>query len=73
MVHCGYEASAVADTVAHPIKALGVWLRGIRTDRPMVPDIPLHNQRPAQFVFDDVVRTMSERAAEEARNRSDAA
>jgi len=73
MVHCGYEASAVADTVAHPIKALGVWLRGIRTDRPMVPEIPLHNQRPARFVFDDVVRTMSERAAEEARNRSDAA
>ena len=72
MVHCGYEASAVADTVAHPLKALGVWLRGIDTTRPMVPEISLENQRPAEYVFDDVVKTMSERAAE-ARQRSDAA
>jgi hypothetical protein len=72
MVHCGYEASAVADTVAHPIKALGVWLRGIETKKPMAPEIPLDNQRPAEFVIEDVVKTMSERAAE-ARERSDAA
>ena len=72
MVHCGYEASAVADTVAHPLKALGVWLKGINTEKPMAPDIPLDNQRPAEFVFEDVVKTMSERAAE-ARERSDAA
>ena len=72
MVHCGYEASAVSDTVAHPIKALGVWLRGIETKKPMAPEIPLDNQRPAEFVFEDVVKTMSERAAE-ARERSDAA
>jgi len=28
MMHCGYEATAVADTVAHPLKALGVFIRG---------------------------------------------
>jgi len=72
MVHCGYEASAVSDTVAHPLKALGVWLKGIDTKKPMAPEISLDNQRPAEFVFDDVVKTMSERAAE-ARERSDAA
>ena len=28
MMHCGYEATAVADTVAHPLKALGVFIKG---------------------------------------------
>ncbi|MGH6665896.1 MAG: adenosyl-hopene transferase HpnH, partial [Pseudolabrys sp.] len=51
MVHCGYEASAVADTFAHPIKALGVALRGVRTQGDFVPDIALDRQRPAQYVF----------------------
>ena len=41
MAHCGYEGTAVADTVAHPIKALKVALRGPDTDKPMVPDPPL--------------------------------
>jgi hopanoid biosynthesis associated radical SAM protein HpnH len=51
MVHSGYEATAVADTITHPLKALGVSLRGVRTDGPMAPDIPLDRQRPAQEVF----------------------
>jgi hopanoid biosynthesis associated radical SAM protein HpnH len=51
MVHSGYEATAVADTVAHPLKALGVALRGVRTGGPMAPDIPLDGQRPADYVF----------------------
>ncbi|MBX6328255.1 MAG: adenosyl-hopene transferase HpnH [Pseudolabrys sp.] len=51
MVHCGYEASAVADAFRHPLKALGVAWRGVRTDGDMVPDIPLEGQRPAQYVF----------------------
>ena len=29
MVHSGFEASAVQDAVAHPLKALGVSLRGV--------------------------------------------
>ena len=41
MAHCGYEGTAVADTVAHPLKALKVALRGPDTSKPMVPDPPL--------------------------------
>ncbi len=51
MVHCGFEATAVTDSFKHPLKALGVSLRGVRTEGPMAPEIPLHNQRRAEFVF----------------------
>jgi len=51
MVHSGYEATSVMDTVAHPLKALKVSLRGIRTSGNMAPDIPLDRQRPAQYVY----------------------
>ncbi len=51
MVHSGYEATAVADTFAHPLKALGVSLRGVRTSGAMAPDIALDKQRPAEYVF----------------------
>ena len=47
MAHCGYEASAVADTVANPLKAFKVYWRGIETEAPMAPDIPLDGARPA--------------------------
>ncbi len=55
MVHCGYEATAVNDTLAHPLKALKVFLRGVETERPMAPEIPLGRQRPAELVFDRLV------------------
>lgn len=32
MVHCGYEPTAVADTVKHPLKALKLNLKGIKID-----------------------------------------
>ena len=51
MVHSGYEATAVMDTMKHPLKALAVTMRGHRTEGPMVPDISLANQRPAEYVF----------------------
>jgi len=51
MVHCGYEASAVADAISNPLKALAVSLRGVRTEGDTVPDVRLDNQRPAQYVF----------------------
>ncbi|HML12675.1 MAG TPA: hopanoid biosynthesis associated radical SAM protein HpnH, partial [Xanthobacteraceae bacterium] len=41
----------VKDAVAHPLKALKVALRGVRTDGPMAPEIPLDKQRPAEYVF----------------------
>ena len=51
MVHSGYEATAVADAVRHPIKALKVSVRGVQTQGPMAPEIPLSSQRPAEFPF----------------------
>jgi len=59
MVHCGYEATAVNDTLSNPLKALQVSLRGPRTDGPMAPDIPLDKQRPAEFKFDSMVQQLS--------------
>jgi hopanoid biosynthesis associated radical SAM protein HpnH len=56
MVHCGYEPTAVADTVKHPLKALKVFLRGVDTEGPMAPDIDLSNQRPADYVFENQVK-----------------
>jgi hopanoid biosynthesis associated radical SAM protein HpnH len=51
MVHSGYEASAVVDTVKRPWKAAVVALRGIKTEGEMAPEIDLKRQRPAQYVF----------------------
>ncbi|NQU60737.1 MAG: adenosyl-hopene transferase HpnH [Rhodospirillales bacterium] len=68
MVHCGYEPTAVTDVVSHPIKALSVLLKGIETEKPMAPEIPLDNQRPAEFVFEGLVKTLSQKKAEEEEN-----
>jgi hopanoid biosynthesis associated radical SAM protein HpnH len=57
MVHSGYEASAVRDTIARPLKALGVALRGVKTEGEMAPDVPLDQARPAQFMFKRHVET----------------
>jgi len=51
MVHCGFEATAVMDTMAHPLKAFAVSRKGIKTDGPFAPDISIANQRPAEYVF----------------------
>ena len=51
MVHSGYEATAVMDAVKRPLKALGVAMRGIRSDGAMAEEIPLERQRPAEYVF----------------------
>ncbi len=51
MVHSGYEATAVTETVRRPWKAAAQKLRGIRTEGPMAPDVPLDRQRPATYVF----------------------
>ena len=70
MVHSGFEATAVGDTVTRPWKALGVTLRGVRTDGPMAPDIPLDGQRAAVFVFDKTVtQKLSEIRAAEAEEK----
>ncbi len=51
MVHCGFEGTAVADSVKNPLKLLTLNMRGIKTDGAMAQDISLENQRPADFVF----------------------
>ena len=51
MVHSGYEATAVVDSVKHPLKAARVALRGVRTEGAMAGEIPLDRQRPAEYVF----------------------
>jgi hopanoid biosynthesis associated radical SAM protein HpnH len=51
MVHSGYEATAVTETVRRPWKAAAQALRGIRTEGPMAPDIALDRQRRAEYVF----------------------
>lgn len=51
MVHSGFEGSAVKDTIRSPLKALKVVMKGIETEKPMVADISLDKQRPAEYVF----------------------
>jgi hopanoid biosynthesis associated radical SAM protein HpnH len=51
MVHCGFEGTAVVDSIRNPFKLVPLALRGVKTDGPMKKDIPLDNARPAQFVF----------------------
>ena len=51
MVHCGFEGTAVADSVKHPWKMVPLAVRGVKTEGPMAPDILLDRQRPAEFVF----------------------
>ena len=55
MVHCGFEGTAVRDTVAHPWRAIGVAMRGVKTTGAMAKDIPLGNERKAKYVFSDHV------------------
>ena len=51
MAHCGYEATAVNDTFAHPLKALKVALYGPRTDGPMAPELPgVYDEEPMREV-----------------------
>jgi hopanoid biosynthesis associated radical SAM protein HpnH len=64
MVHSGYEATAVADTIRNPLKALAVVRRGVKTEGEMAPEIPLDRQRPAEYVFS---RHVEQALAEEDR------
>jgi hypothetical protein len=74
MVHCGYEATAVKDAIAHPLKALAVSLRGVKTDGAMAPEIPLDRQRPAEYVFSrHVERKLAEIGEAEARAKQPSA
>jgi len=56
MVHCGYEPTAAEDSIKNPLKTLKVALRGPKTDGDMIPDIPLNNQRSAEYIFEKQVK-----------------
>jgi len=51
MVHCGFEGTAVIDSIKHPHKLIPLAVRGVKTSGPMKPDIDTSHQRPAEFVF----------------------
>jgi hopanoid biosynthesis associated radical SAM protein HpnH len=69
MVHSGFEASAVVDAVKKPWKVAALTLKGIKTDGPMAPEIPLDGQRPAEYVFSrHVEQRLAEIAEAEARS-----
>ncbi len=71
MAHCGYEATAADAMMKHPIEAMMIGLRGVKTEGPMAPEIDMDNQRPAQYVFDSNVQlTMSDMRANEAREKA---
>ena len=67
MVHSGFEATAVNDSISHPLKLLKLR-RGVKTDGPMAPDIDLSKQRPAEYVFSrHVQQKLAEIREEKAR------
>ena len=74
MVHCGYEATAVTETISKPWRALAQVVRGIRTEGEMAPEISLDHQRPAEYVFGrHVEKALAEIKARKAEQVADAA
>ncbi len=68
MVHSGFEASAVMDSVRKPWKVAMLTMFGIKTEGPMAPEIPLDGQRPAEYVFSKhVEQKLAEIATTESR------
>lgn len=41
MAHCGYEGTAVEDTLANPLKAFKVFVRGPKTEGDYAEDLPI--------------------------------
>jgi hopanoid biosynthesis associated radical SAM protein HpnH len=71
MAHCGYEATAANAMMAHPLEALTISWRGVKTEGEMAPEISLENQRPAQYMFDgQVQQKLSEIRANETREKA---
>ncbi|MDB5372224.1 MAG: hypothetical protein JWP04_866 [Belnapia sp.] len=65
MVHSGFEATAVIDSVKHPWKAIARQMTGPKTTGEMAPEIDLSKQRKADFVFSrHVEQTLAEIAHE---------
>ncbi len=57
MVHSGFEATAVMDSVKKPWKLAALAFKGMKLDGAMAQDIPLDKARKAEFVFSKHVET----------------
>ncbi|OYY02057.1 MAG: hopanoid biosynthesis associated radical SAM protein HpnH, partial [Acidocella sp. 35-58-6] len=74
MVHSGFEATAVMDSVKKPWKVAALALKGIKTDGAMAKDIPLDKARKAEYVFSThVEKKMAEIHAKKAEAQAIAA
>jgi hopanoid biosynthesis associated radical SAM protein HpnH len=60
MVHSGFEATAVNDSISHPLKLLKLR-KGVKTGGAMAPEVDMSKQRPAEYVFS---RHVQEKLAE---------
>ena len=58
----------VADAVRNPFRIVAAALRGPRTEGPMAPEIALDGQRPAVYVFDDLVRDAATNAEDKTQS-----
>ena len=72
MAHCGYEPTAADAMMKHPLQALAIAWRGVKTEGPMAPEISLAKQRPAPICLRrpgaaDAVRDARQRGARESR------
>ena len=72
MAHCGYEPTASrGDACSIRSRRWRSPGAACETEGPMAPEIPLENQRPAQYVFDgQVQQRLSEIRANEAREKA---
>jgi hopanoid biosynthesis associated radical SAM protein HpnH len=67
MVHSGFEATAVLDSVKRPWKMAALAIKGIKTEGAMAKEVPLDKARKAEFVFSKhVANKMAEIHAEKA-------
>jgi hopanoid biosynthesis associated radical SAM protein HpnH len=71
MVHSGFEATAVNDSISRPWKLVGLR-KGVRTDGPMAPEVDMSKQRPAQYVFSRHVQEKLAEIREEKARAKDA-
>lgn len=51
MTHCGFEGTAAADAIRHPLKMFNVGRKGIKTEGAFAPEVDLSQARPAEDSF----------------------
>jgi hopanoid biosynthesis associated radical SAM protein HpnH len=73
MAHCGYEPTAALAAIHNPLSVIWLLLKGIRTEGPMAPEIPLGAQRPAEYVFAGHVENMVSKLSRATGSDSDPA